>query len=127
MAAKVEVHGLRQLRRELRKLGDDLGDLKDANAAVSRIVAAEAARRAPKRSGRLAAGVRGSRAVSRAVVRAGGAAVPYAGPIHWGWPAHNIDAQPFAADAATATEHVWLPVYETAVHRAADKVGRGPY
>jgi hypothetical protein len=31
-----------------------------------------------------------------AVVRAGRASVPYAGPIHWGWPSRHITAQPFS-------------------------------
>lgn len=122
MTAHVRVDGLGRLRSALRGMGDDLADLKAAHAAAAGIVAAAAAARAPRRSGRLAGSVRGNRAVSRAQVRGGGARVPYAGPIHWGWPARGIAGRPFISEAAQATEPVWLPAYEAAVSRAVDKV-----
>lgn len=122
MAARLEVDGLRRLRRDLRRLGDDLSDLTDANALVAAIVTAEAAARAPKRTGRLAATVRGNRAKTRASVRVGYARVPYAGPIHWGWPRRGIEAQPFVSQAAQATEHVWGPAYARAIDQAAAKI-----
>jgi hypothetical protein len=81
------------------------------HATVSRIVAARAASNAPKVSGALAGSVRGSQAKTRAIVRAGGARVPYAGPIHWGWPRRNIAATFFASRAATDTEPTWLQYY----------------
>lgn len=122
-AAQVTVDGLPQLRRQLRQLVGDTADLKAANAAVAQIVAAAATSRAPRRTGRLAGNVRGNRAVGRATVLAGGARVPYAGPVHWGWPAHRIEPQPFIVDAAQATEPVWLGAYERDVQAAVDKVG----
>ena len=118
----VSVVGLAKLRRELRRAGDDLADLKDANAAAAAIVAAAAEARAPRRTGRLAATVRGNRAASRASVSAGRASVPYAGPIHWGWPARGIEANPFVTDAAQATEHVWLSAYERQLETVAHKL-----
>lgn len=111
----LEVHGLRELRRNLRQLGDDAADLKDANAETAQVVAAAAVARAPKRTGRLAQSVKGNRAVGRATVKAGAARVPYAGPIHWGWPARHITGQPFVVEAAEDTEPTWLPAYETAI------------
>lgn len=119
---RVEVDGLRALRARLRRMGDDLADLKAANAAAAGLVAAAAAARAPRRSGRLAGSLRGNRALGRATISAGGARLPYAGPIHYGWPAHGIAAQPFISDAATATESQWLPLYAAAVDQAVDKV-----
>lgn len=118
----VRVDGLRKLRRELREFAGNCDDLKAANAAAAQIVATAAAAGAPRRSGRLAASVRGNRAVSRAQVRAGGAALPYAGPIHYGWPAHNITAQPFVTDAAQRTEPTWRAAYEAGVQQAVDNV-----
>lgn len=108
-------------------MGDDLSDLKDANAAVAQLVAAEASRRAPHRSGRLAANVRGNRAAGRATVAAGGARLRYAGPIHYGWPAHHIEPQPFITTAAQATESSWLPVYEQAIGAVVDTVNGNTY
>jgi hypothetical protein len=122
-SATLLVAGLPKLRRAMRKLGADVEDLKTANALVADLVAAAAAVRAPRRSGALAASVRGNRAVSRATVAAGGARVPYAGPIHWGWPARHITGQPFISDAAQATEQTWLPIYARDVQAAVDKVG----
>ncbi len=122
--AVLHVEGMPAVRRKLRALGDDLVDLKEANARAAAIVATAAAARAPKRTGRLAASIRGNRAVGRAEVKAGGARVPYAGPVHWGWPARGITAQPFAAEAAQQTEHVWLPAYAEDVARVVDKLNR---
>lgn len=121
----VRADGLRQLQRDLRELGDDLSDLKDANARVAELVSAEASRRAPKGpTGRLAASVRGNRAAGRATVQAGRASVPYAGPIHYGWPAHGIAAQPFVTDAAQALESEWTAEYLDAVEAELDKLRR---
>lgn len=122
-SASVVITGLPRLRSALRQAGGDLADLKDANAAAAALVAGAASARAPRRTGRLAASVRGNRAVGRATVLAGGAAVPYAGPIHWGWPARGIEANPFASEAARATESVWVPIYEAAITRVVDTVG----
>lgn len=115
MADSVRIVGLRELGRTLKKAGDDLADLKDAHAAVASMVAAAAAAGAPKRTGRLASSGRGNRAAARAVVQFGGARLPYAPVIHWGWSRHHIVAQPFASKAAQATEPRWVPVYEASV------------
>lgn len=119
----VKVENLSALRRELRKAGDDLGDLKDANASVAQLVATAAASRAPRRTGTLAGTVRGNRAAGKATVNAGGARVPYAGPVHYGWPAHHIEPHPFVIDAAQATEAEWVPIYEQAIDQVVDRVG----
>lgn len=108
-------------------MGDDLTDLKDVNASVAQLVATRAEQRAPRRSGRLAASVRGNRAVSRATVLAGRATVPYAGPIHWGWPKRGIEAQPFMTEAAQETEPVWIELYEAGIDRATDRVAGNTY
>lgn len=121
---EVRVEGLRRLQRELKAAGADLGDLKDANAKAGRVVADEAGRRAPRgATGRLAGSGRASRAAGRAQVVFGSAAVPYAGPIHWGWPERGIEAQPFAVDAAESTRGEWLDVYADELQRLADRVG----
>ena len=120
--AGVRVQGLRELQRSLRRLQADTADLKTANATAAATVAAAAQLRAPRRTGRLAASVRGNRAAGRAQVRGGGARVPYAGPVHYGWPARGIEPQPFVIDAAQATEHVWLPAYQRALTDAVAKV-----
>jgi hypothetical protein len=118
----MEVEGARQLRRTLARAGHDLDDMVAANAAVSALVATRAKSTAPHRSGRLAGSIRGSKAKASSVVRAGGAAVVYAGVIHYGWPAHNIEANPFLVDTARATEPQWRGMYLAGINKALSKV-----
>lgn len=118
----VKIEGARELRRTLKRAGVDVEDMKDANAAAGNIVAAAGRVSAPRRSGRLGGTVRASRAAASATVRAGGAAVPYAGVIHWGWPGHHISAQPWLSEAATRTEATWLAAYEAGVAKVLDRI-----
>jgi HK97 gp10 family phage protein len=119
---RLEVQGLDTLVRTMRKAGEDLGDLKAANARAGEIVAAAASAMAPRRTGKLAASVRASKQAKRAQVVAGRAAVPYAAPIHWGWPSRHIDPQPFMSQAAQATEPQWLPQYKEDIDKVLDQV-----
>lgn len=111
MSAVVEVRGARQLRRSLRRAGDDLEDLKAAHARVARLVAGVATSTAPRRTGRLASTVRPAGTKTQAIVRAGYARVPYANPIHWGWPRRGIRPQPWLSTAAQNTETAWVGIY----------------
>lgn|SRR5262245_6339732 len=117
------VEGLDTLVRTLNRCALDVSDLKDANRAAGDTVANEASARAPRgKTGKLSQSPRPARQARRARVQVGSARVPYAGPIHWGWPARNIAAQPFAATAAQATEPRWRAAYLEAVKRALAKV-----
>lgn len=95
----LQVAGARQLRAAMKRAGVDVQDLKDAHRKIADDVAAEAAPHAPRRTGRLAGTVRASGTASAAIVRAGRSSVPYAGPIHWGWQARGITAQPWIYEA----------------------------
>lgn len=114
-APLLQVRGSRQLRATLRRAGDDLGELKAVHARIGSLVAAAAARAAPHRTGALAADVRSSGTNTAAIIRSGRARLPYAGPIHWGWPSRGIRAQPFMTDAAANTEGTWVGMYVAAV------------
>lgn len=116
-SAVVRVDGLRKLRRDLRQLPAGMADLKEANQRTGQLVV-QAARPPRGKTGRLAQAGRASRAAGRVSVLWGGAAVPYAGPIHWGWPSHHIEAQPFVVEAAQRTEPIWLEAYLADVDRA---------
>lgn len=121
--AGIRVEGAASLRRTLRRAGEDLQDLKEAHAAAGAIAGGRARDTAPRGpSGRLAASVRWSGAAASATIRAGSAGVPYALPIHWGWPRRGIPAQPFISTAAQATEPAWTAVYEAAVERILGRV-----
>jgi hypothetical protein len=95
----VRVEGLSAVTRALVGLGLEVEDLKDAFSNIAREGAQLAARYAPKLSGALAGDIRGNRARSSAHVAAGRSALPYAGPVNYGWRAHNITANGFMQKA----------------------------
>lgn len=102
----------------MRAAGHSLADLKDANRHAANIASDASAPLAPFRTGALRRSVRSSGTVSAGIIRAGRKRVPYAGPIHWGWPSRGIRATPFLTQGAQTSEPVWLPLYETEMHSA---------
>lgn len=123
----LKIEGARQLRRTLREAGSDLTDLKAANAQAASIVSSRAKSWAPTRTGRLQSSVRSSGTKTAGIVRAGNnrkskSGVPYAAPIHWGWKARNIKANPFLSYSAQATESTWIRLYEQLVNKALSKI-----
>lgn len=97
----LKVEGLRDTIKSLEKSGTSVDDLKDLMASLSLIVIQAAS--PPVQSGSLSGSMRPGRAKNRAVIRAGTAAVPYAGPIHYGWLKRNIRPQPFLDEALQKT------------------------
>jgi phage gpG-like protein len=118
----VEVVGAKELRRTLRKAGDDLSDFAQANAEAGRIVAGEAPNWIRSRSGALAGSIRPGAAKTQAVVRAGGARIPYAGVVEWGWPARHIRPRPYLTTAAKVTEPTWTGAYLTRLEAIVGKI-----
>jgi hypothetical protein len=80
----------------------------------------------PVRTGALAGSLRAARVAGGVTVKAGSGSIPYAGPIHWGWPAHNIKANPFILNAALTTESQWVALYEDEVNKILDRVEGAP-
>jgi hypothetical protein len=123
MAAVVQVRGAKKMRKELKAAGLDLKDLREPHASASRTVALAARPDTPRLTGRLASTVRSSGTRTAGIIRAGNSvAVPYAGPIHWGWPARNIKAQPWIYDAAERTQPQWLKDFEAEMNDALGRV-----
>jgi hypothetical protein len=120
MPDRIEVVGARRLRATMKRAGIDLQELKTAHREAADIVVHNT--RAPAVSGRLAATVRPGATKTMAIVRAGYASVPYAGPIHWGWPRRNIRAQPFLSEAATSSEPTWLQAYEREIDDIINRI-----
>lgn len=119
----VRVEGAAQLRRTLRKAGQDLNDLHDAHKRAANVAAAGGKAKAPVGdTGRLAGSVRGAGTKTAAIIRAGFAAVPYAPVIQWGWPAHNIASNPFLTEGAQDTEPQWFGIYREAFDKALNQV-----
>lgn len=93
-----EVDGLKDLAKALRKLEDKdfIKELKAANKRASEAAVAAAKAEAPVRSGRLRDSIKPNVTQTSGGLKAGTAArVPYAGPIHFGWPRRFIPANPF--------------------------------
>lgn len=120
--AGIKVEGQRELRKTLRQAGDDLEDLKAAHKAAAEIAAGGSRPLTPVRSGTLQGTVRAGGTKTSAVLRAGKKAVPYAGPIHWGWPNRGIAPQSFLADGAKNTEPQWVELFYEALDKALKKV-----
>ena len=100
---RLTVSGARELRSALREMGADLGDMKSINQKIADMVADEARSRVPMGpTGNLRGSIVGRGLKTRGYVKAGTTKrgnVPYAGPIHFGWPVRNISPQPFLYDA----------------------------
>lgn len=94
---RIRVEGLRKTIRHMEQAGVASQDMKILMHEVGLLVVKAAA--PPRDSGRLATTIRAGRGKTKAVVRAGGAKAPYAGVIHYGWPARNIAPNPFLVDA----------------------------
>lgn len=116
----VEVKGAERLAATLAAAGADLADIQAAAAAVGAMVAGAARGLAPKRTGALAASVEPITTVANVIDIAADSI--YAGPIHWGWPAHNIAAQPFIKDAIESTEAETVGIYADEVNNILAKV-----
>lgn len=108
----VSIDGLNAVVRDLLAMGLEVEDLKGAFSEIARFGAIVASRHAPRRTGRLAGDVRGNRARNKAVVAAGRAGVPYAGPINYGWAARGIQASGFMQKADQELQPYSLRVLE---------------
>jgi hypothetical protein len=108
----VRVVGLKEFQKKLRALGDDAqDDLKRAHAMAAKIVENEARPNVPvsgarsvisgrpywppgpSNSGAFRGSLRSSGTRRGGYVRAGKKLVPYAGPVHFGWPSRPDPAK----------------------------------
>ena len=121
MAGKpaVKFNGAAEFRAKLQQMGVDLKDFKTINRLIAENVASEARSRAPRDTGTLAGDVRGGGTKTRAYVSVGRKRIPYAGPIHFGWPARNIQAQPFLYEAIDSRADDVREVYAKRVDELA--------
>ncbi len=96
LGGQLEIEGLRDVQKAMRSFSDDSrNDMKETHRKAGQIVVDGAARYVPVRSGALLASLRSAPTQRQGRVRVGSAAVPYAGPIHFGWPARKIKPNPF--------------------------------
>ena len=119
MAERYTVRGADTVATTLRQAGRTLADMSKANEAAAGIIAPASRDRAPRVSGALAGATQPAWTQTKAGVTN---ALPYFGPIHYGWPQRNIEAQPFVDEATVATEAQWLAVYQHAAEKACEMV-----
>lgn len=120
----------------LRRFGDEAkDDIKKVNLEAAKLVEREAKQRVPVLTGRLRASIRSSGQAGKGVVRAGGARVPYANPIHWGWPSRPeakwgtpgravggpIAANKFLTDALDSEQRRIVRLYADELEKLAQK------
>jgi HK97 gp10 family phage protein len=108
--ATVNVPGLKDLVRLMRKAGVDMADLKEANKAAGSIVATRGKSVAPRMTGKLAASIRPSKTARKAVVRAGGSGIRYARFQEFG--TRKNSAKHYLYGSAEWTQPQWVPKYE---------------
>jgi len=124
----VRLDGVRATSEWLSVMGAPDKALKAANNEAAQIVAQAAKRDAvfKNSTGRLVRSIRPMSTITTAIVRAGGASVPYAGPIHWGWYYDkqyfiykNIAPNPFLAKALGYNRDKILATYKEQVDKLA--------
>lgn len=84
-AGSVEVTGIKALMRDAEAVGVAVEDLKELTHRLALPIAARAKTLAPKKTGRLAAGIKPSKSKRKVMVRVGSKSrLPYAGVNHYG-------------------------------------------
>lgn len=119
---RIELRGERELARGLSGASSKLANLREAHQEAGRLVRPVAAGRTPVRTGALRASLKNTADAKAATVSAGNTAVPYARPIHWGWPARNIRRNAFIWDAIKSSESRWIQAYKKAVDGLLSKI-----
>jgi len=96
MAGKaLMVVGQRRFVQTMRKAGADMDELKEVNREAAEIALPAVRNLAPRgKTGRLAGSLRVGATKRAGVIRAGRKAVPYAGPINYGWAARPRHPRP---------------------------------
>lgn len=120
----VQITGAKELRRALKNMDRRLDDLKDVHSDAGELVASRARALVPYESGELESTIRTDRRATGASVLAGRSRVPYAGVIHFGWPGHNIEAQPFLYEALEDKREDVANLYALGIEVLVQKLDR---
>jgi len=124
----LKIEGLREVQRDLRRLGDATkNEMKETHREAGAVVARVAKTLAPVRTGRLSSTIISSPTQRQGRVRVGrGQSIPYAGPIHFGWPARRISPQPFIYDALDSRRDEVRGIYDRRIGELIRKYNLGP-
>lgn len=109
----IRVSGLNQVIRALKDVGVPAKEVSGAGKEAAEIVAGEARTLVPVRTGKLRDSIRVGGQQRKVIVRAGGARVPYANPIHWGWFRRGIKPNQFFSRAiATNIDAIYKKYFD---------------
>ena len=97
--ASITVKGVEEVKSSLNKFVNDIENTSDVISTLGKTIAGKASAIAPQQTGKLAASVSSKFENGTLQVYAGNESVPYAGVIEYGWPKHNISAQPYLRPA----------------------------
>jgi len=117
-----------KLQKDLKAVGPEMiAELKEGNKALGEIVSKRARELVPVQSGALLKTIKAAKAAGGSKVNAGtpglSSKVNYAGPIHFGWAARNIDPQPFLYDALDDRRDEVVAAYEKQTADLLKKAG----
>lgn len=127
VAPRVTVEGVKPLKRDLRWAKDQAltQAFKAAGGEGAKTVATTAAQIVPVgKTGNLRTSIRSSGTMGGGVVRSGSAKVPYAGPVHFGWPARGIEPRPFLYEAADQRAEEVTDLYYRRIQDITDEIAR---
>jgi carbon monoxide dehydrogenase subunit G len=117
----IRVSGLNQAIRALKDVGVPASEIAAAGKDAAEIVAGEARTLVPVKTGKLKGSIRTATQQRKAIVRAGGARVPYANPIHWGWFRRGIKPNQFFSRAINPNIDKIYKQYFDNLQRLIDK------
>jgi hypothetical protein len=117
------VVGQRRFVQTMRKAGADMDDLKEVNREAAQIALPAVRNLVPRgKTGRLAGSLRVGATKRAGVIRAGRKAVPYAGPVNYGWPAHHLKPRLFVNTGVASSESQWQQVYKDFIEKTMKQV-----
>ncbi|WP_396180062.1 HK97 gp10 family phage protein [Flavobacterium sp.] len=117
----IRVSGLNRAIRALKDVGVPASEIAAAGKDAAEIVAGEARTLVPVKTGKLRGSIRTATQQRKAIVRAGGARVPYANPIHWGWFRRGIKPNQFFSRAINPNIDKIYKQYFDNLQRLIDK------
>lgn len=121
--AGVQIEGANRLARAVKDIDDETAAmLKEAHIGGATLVLKAALPLVPTRSGKLRDSLKASATLRSGRVKAGKKLVPYAGPIHFGWPRRHIRPNPFLYTALDRRREEVLDDFADRVQELADHI-----
>jgi len=120
--ASIQIEGLKELRRNLARLGDNAkADLKATHLEAAQLVERSARPYVPRLTGTLANSLRSAGTLSGGRVKVGFQRIPYAGPIHFGRPQRGLRPRPFIYEALGRETRDIVSLYDDRVDELIKK------